>query len=166
LDQPVGAAPPAPHEYPLASDDVARVFQLTNPQTPQQLQEIVVLIRAVGDISRLFVNNARREMALRSTADRVALAAWLVSELDKPVTSRPAATGAPHQYRLRTDDSLVRVFFLPVAQPEQLQKVAMQVRSTSQIRRLFVYNALGALAVRGTDGQVAVAEKTIEEMKL
>lgn len=165
FDQPVGAAPPAP-EFQLSGDDVARVFQLTNAEMPQQLQEIVVLIRSLGDISRLFVNNARREIAVRSSTARMELAAWLVNQLDKPATGCPAAGEPPHEYRLATDHSLVRLFFLHVSQPEQLRNVMMQVRSTSQIRRLFIYNALGALAVRGTDGQVAIAEKTIEEMKL
>jgi hypothetical protein len=44
--------------------------------------------------------------------------------------------------------------------------VVAQVRANSGIRRLYVYNALGALAVRGTPGEVATAEKALEEMKV
>jgi len=159
------------HEYrpPATSDDVARVFELTNPETPQQLQEIVTLIRAIGDIQRLFINNKRRAVVLRATAERVALAAWLVSELDKPVSGQGAAQdgAAPHEYRLSSDSSdLVRVFYLDsFKSPEERQKVVAQVRSNARTYRLFIYNALGVLAVRGTVGQVATAEKVIEEMK-
>jgi hypothetical protein len=170
LDQPVKVAAPSPHEYRLAGDDVARVFELTYPETPQQLQEIVTLIRSIGDIPRLFVIMKRRAVVVRATAERVALAAWLVSELDKPVNGQSAAqdSAAPHEYRLSSDAaSLVRVFYLPGSQsPEDRQKVVAQVRHNTGIGRLFVYNALGALAVRGTDGQVATAEKAIEEMKV
>jgi hypothetical protein len=169
LNQPAHVAAPAPHEYKLPGDDMARVFELTNPQTPQQLQEIVTLIRSIGDIQRLFVCNERRAVALRGTAEQVSLAAWLVGELDKPVTGQAAAedSTAPHEYRLLSGpDNLVRVFYLAGAQSVQdRQKVATQVRTTAQVPRLFVYNALGALAVRGTVGQVATAEKVIEEMK-
>lgn len=169
LNQPANVAAPPPHEYKLPGDDVARVFELTYPRTPQQLQEIVTLIRSIGDIQRLFVYNDRRAVVLRATAERVALAAWLVSELDKPVDGQAAAQGSatPHEYRLSDDSAnLVRVFYLPSSQSaEDRQKVVAQVRANTGIRRLFVYNALGALAVRGTVGQVATAEKALEEMK-
>jgi uncharacterized protein YukE len=169
LNQPAHVAAPAPHEYKLPGDDGARVFELTYPQTPQQLQEIVTILRSIGDIRRLFVCNERRAVALRGTAEQVALAAWLVSELDKPVTGQTATedSTAPHEYRLSSGaDDLVRVFYLASSQSAQdLQKVAVQVRTTARIPRLFVYNALGALAVRGTVGQVTTAEKVIEEMK-
>jgi hypothetical protein len=164
------AAAPAPHEYKLPGDDVARVLELANAQTPQDLQEIVTLIRSVADIQRLFIYNRRRAIALRATAERVALAAWLVNELDKPTDQQAAAEdgAAPHEYRLSSGaDSLVRVFYLArFPAPEHRLKVVTQVRANTGIRRLFIYNALGALAVRGTDGQVATAEKAIEEMKV
>ena len=58
------------------------------------------------------------------------------------------------------------MFYLGGFQSAQdFQKVAVQVRTTAQTPRMFVYNALGALAVRGTVGQVATAEKVIEEMQ-
>jgi len=133
------------------------------------LQEIVTLIRSIGDIQRLFLCNERRAVALRGTAEQVALAAWLVGQLDKPVNGQTATedSAAPHEYRLANGwDNLVRVFYLDSSQSAQdRQKVATQVRVTSGIMRLFVYNALGALAARGTDTQVAMAEKVIEEMK-
>jgi len=169
LNQPANVAAPAPHEYKLAGDDETRVFELTYPQTPQQLQEIVTMIRAVGDIHRTFLCNDRRAVTLRGTVEQVALAARLVSELDKPVTGQAATEDntAPHEYRLASGaDDLVRVFYLASSQSAQdLQKVAVQVRTTARIPRLFIYNALGALAVRGTVGQVTTAEKVIEEMK-
>ena len=100
LNQPANVAAPSPHDYQLPGDDVARVFELTYPQTRQQLQEIVTLIRSVGDIQKLFVCNARRAIALRATAERVELAAWLVRELDKPVMGK-----APHRTGPRRTNS-------------------------------------------------------------
>jgi hypothetical protein len=52
LDQPADAPAPAPQEYKLPGDDVARVFDRANPQTPEQLQEIVTLIRSVGGYTK------------------------------------------------------------------------------------------------------------------
>jgi hypothetical protein len=45
-----------------------------------------------------------------------------------------------------------------------LNNAATQVRTTARVQRLFMYGTLGALAVRGTVGQLATAEKVIEEM--
>ena len=168
LNQPAHVAAPEPHEYRLPGDDVARVFELTYPRTPQQLQEIATILRSIGNIRRLVVCDEQRSVALRGTAEQVALAAWLVSELDKPVSGE-AVTGdsaASHEYRLSSGaNNLVRVFYLPSSQSVQdRQKVAAEVRVTSGVS-LFIYNALGALAARGTVGQVATAEKVIEEMK-
>lgn len=101
LNQPANVAAPAPHEYRLLGDDVTRVFELTYPQTAQQLQEIVTLVRSVGDIPRLFLYSERRAVALHGTAEQVALAAWLVSELDKPVNGQATQNSTPpHEYRL------------------------------------------------------------------
>jgi type II secretory pathway component GspD/PulD (secretin) len=127
------------------------------------------LIRTVGDIQRLFIYNKRRAVVLRATAERVALAAWLVKKLDKPISGKAAKrdSTAPQEYRLSDDpENLVRVFYLAGSRsPEDYQKVATQVRVTARTGRLFVYNALGALVVRGSAGQVATAEKVIEEMQ-
>ncbi|MGA2133851.1 MAG: hypothetical protein ABSH50_16270 [Bryobacteraceae bacterium] len=98
LDQPADAPAPAPQEYKLPGDDVARVFDLANPQTPEQLQEIVTLIRSVGDIQRLFVCVRRRSIALRATTERVALATWLVNELDRPASAATAGAGT-HEFQ-------------------------------------------------------------------
>ena len=163
LDQPVGVVSPAPNQYQLATDDIAQVFNTTNPQNPQQLQEMVTTMRSIGDIQRIFIYNARKTIVARSTPDRIALAAWLVKQLDRPA-STPSATG---EYELpNIPDNQVRVFYTAhIQSPADLQKVATQVRVTARTPRLFVYNPLGAVALRGTPGQVATAEKLLEEMR-
>jgi hypothetical protein len=58
----------------------------------------------------------------------------------------------------------VRVFYLPQAQSdEDRAKIAAAVRSNTRIRRLFVYNSIGALALRGNAEDVATAEKLIKQ---
>jgi len=170
LDDPANVADPSVHEYKVADDDVARVFDLTNGQTSQQLQEIVVIIRSVGDVSWVNGCNERHAIVMRNKAERVALAAWLVSELDKPVSGQTFKQGgtAPPEFRLSDDpENLVRVYYLGGPHSaESYQKVATQVRRKAGTARMFVYTALGALVVRGSAGQLAVAEKAIEEMRV
>lgn len=166
IDRLDAARSPASNEYKLPGDDVARIFELAHAQTPRDIQEMVTLVRALADITRVFACTARGALIARAPAERVALAAWLVAGLD-----RPAATAqdraARHEYHFPSGpDSMVRVFYLAPGRPaKEYYDVATQVRRNARIPRLFVYNALGALAVRGTVGQVATAEKAIEELK-
>ncbi len=162
LNQPANTAAPGPQEYRLASGDVARVFELAHIQTSRQLQELVTLVRSISDIQRLFIYSARRAITVRSTPERIDLASWLVSELDKPAA--PQDRAGRHEYRFPSGpDNMVRVFYLPPS--EDYQKMAAQVRRNAGIPRLFVYSAFGALAARGTAGQIATAERALEEMK-
>ena len=105
-------------------------------------------------------------MALRGTGDQVALAEWLFKELDRPVARAAAAPPAvAHEYRMPGDaDDIVRVFYLTHADtPRRLQEIAVQVRTTTEVRRLFTYNAPSAMALRGTAAQIALADRLIEE---
>jgi hypothetical protein len=77
------------HEYhfPGGGDDIVRVFYLNHANTPQQLQEVVTLVRSIADVRRLFTYNELRAFAARGTADQIALVSWLVEQLDQPVKS-------------------------------------------------------------------------------
>jgi hypothetical protein len=161
LDQPIGVPSPAPNDYALSGDDVTHVFNLSNPRVPMETQEMVTLIRSVADIQRIFIYNARKTIVVRTSRDRMALTAWLVKQLDRPA-STPSVTV---QYTLPSGpDDIIGVFYLLSPSRERLNNAATQVRTTARVQRLFTYGTLGALAVRGTVGQVATAEKVIAEM--
>jgi hypothetical protein len=165
LDRPGQTSAPPEYAYAgMRGPEVARVFYLTHPQNRQDMQEIVTTLRSIADLQRIFTYNAPKAVAVRGPADRVALAQWLVSELDRAPDETPAA-GA-HQYTLPAgSDNQVRVFYLSqVATPDQRQKIATEVRTTANVPRLFVYNLLGALTLRGTVGQVATAERLLGEL--
>jgi hypothetical protein len=168
LDQPEGTPAPEPRELQVPGDKlVARVFELTNVQTQAQLQEISTLIRSTADVMRMFIINNRRAVAMRAEPERVALAAWLIKQLDLPV---PPADPTPRACTFTGDQRVydvqdqVRVFYLPQAHSdEDRAKIVTAVRSNTRIRRLFVYNSIGALALRGNAEEVATAEKLIKQ---
>jgi len=169
LDDPGNAADTSPHDYKVADDDVARVFHPTHARSLEQLQEIATIIRSVGDVSWVIPCNELHAIVMRNKAERVALAAWLVSEFDTPVSRLNVKHGgaAPPEFRLSDDpENLVRVYYLGgsgSASAEAYQKVIDQVRRAARTYRSFVYAALGALVVRGSARQLATAEKVIEQ---
>jgi hypothetical protein len=168
LDQPANQAARSTASYDYRSsgtvEDVVRVFYLAHTGTPVGLQEMATNVRSIGDIRRLFTYNESSALIVRGTAAQIALAEWLVNELDRPA-NQPPGTPSPHEYHLSgTVEDVVRVFFLAHAEsPQRLQQIATEVRSTAEIRRVFIYNAARALTLRGTAAQIAWAERLIAE---
>jgi hypothetical protein len=151
-------------EYRVAdgADDIIRVFYARNVQSVQELQELAVAIRSTTEIRRAFAMHKPRALIFRSRAADIALAEWLMAALDKP----GANVTAMEQYRLPGDDDVVAVYYVPRAgNAQNLQQTASSVRSTTQIRRMFVYPVPRAVVARGTAAQMAAAEKLFKELK-
>jgi hypothetical protein len=160
LDQPT--TPQDVHEYRISSspNDLVRVFYLRHTETVQHLNEAATLIRSIGEMRRLFTYSSRRAIALRGTAEQIALADWLLRELDKPTDS------SKHEFPLPASvDDLVRVFHLKHSESVQdFNELATLIRSIGQMRRLFTDNSQRAIALRGTPVQIALAEWIINEL--
>ncbi|MBM3788179.1 MAG: hypothetical protein FJW30_27890, partial [Acidobacteria bacterium] len=65
-------------------DMMVKTFYLRNLTTPQELQEVATILRAVTDIRRVFTVNAQNIIIVRGEIDRVILAEKLLLDLDKP----------------------------------------------------------------------------------
>lgn len=63
------------------------------------------------------------------------------------------------------EDYVVKVFYVKNhTTVQELQEMSVTIRSVTEIRRAFVYNAQNAILVRGTTDQVALAEKLIQDL--
>ncbi len=147
------------YRVPGGEDDVVQVFYLPYAPTMQTFQEVATMVRSIAEIRQMFTINEPRALAVRGTSSQVALAAWLFGEMDKPT--------APFEYRMPGggDDDVVRVFHLPHTPTIQdFQQIAILVRSTAEIRRVFTYNESRALAARGSAAQMALAEWLFNEL--
>jgi general secretion pathway protein D len=63
---------------------VAKTFYLANIQTPQELQEVMNVIRSVSELQRVVVYNSQNAIIVRGEADQVALAEKMLKDIDKP----------------------------------------------------------------------------------
>jgi len=144
-----------------------RVFYLIHTPTPQAMQELVNSVRSLTELQRVVAYNGTMAVVLRGSADQAAMAEWLITALDRPAGSvSPASQGqtpATNQYQLSGSSEVARVLYPPAATPEAVQQLLNDVRSATNMQRAVYCNAPGALAVRGTVGQVALAEKLIQE---
>lgn len=101
-------------------------------------------------------------MVARGTPEQIDLAEWLVPQLDQPAT---AAKQVKLEYIVPgpgDPDNVVRLFALrPGGTEQRLQEIATEVRTTTQVRRLFTYSAPRIITLRGTPGQVEQANQMI-----
>lgn len=164
LDTPANATA-AKHEYTMAggAERVARIFYLSQPLTPQSLQEIATLARSISDVRRIFIYHAPRAIVLRGTAEQAALVEWLLQQLDQPDSG---AFESP-EYRMPLGpENTVRMFFLKRPTTVQsFQEVVTLVRSITDTRRVFTFNAPRAVAARGTSDQLALAEWLFQQFE-
>jgi hypothetical protein len=148
-----------------AGGDAVRLFYLTHGETPQETQDLVHLIRGTTDIQRAYLYEGRRTIALRGSSDQIALAEWLFGRLDKPVdaqTVKPAAYEFPAPNG--AVDAVRVLYFTQDQMSENPQHMINLIRQTSDLQRVFSYSARGALALRGTPAQIALAEWLFREL--
>lgn len=82
--EPAAASSTREYRMPGTNDDVVRVLHLTHTANVQAFQKAVTQIREAAQIKRVFTYNNPRAAAFRGTADQIALAARLATDLDKP----------------------------------------------------------------------------------
>jgi hypothetical protein len=160
---------------PGTPDDSVRVFYLTHAQTSQDLQEMVTLIRSLADAQYVYVCTLPKAIVLRGNAWRIALADWLVSELNQPPQTLPPTTR--REFRLPggndilpPEDVFVRVFYTRARTPEDLSNLLAGVRSSVRmIPRSCTHTARRAIVVRASSAKIAAAEQALKsshEMQL
>jgi general secretion pathway protein D len=66
------------------TEQVVKVFYLSNPTTPQEIQEILTVLRTVVDVQKVFNYTAQNALVVRCDADVMALVEKLIADLDKP----------------------------------------------------------------------------------
>ncbi len=162
----------AKHEYRLSdtSDDTVRVFYLTNPEVPQGVQQIATAVRSLANIRQMLTYNDLRAVVVRGTAEQVSVAEFLFAAMDKPAiqqaTSQKLESSDSAEFRMNeSPPTLVRVIYIPNTKTVQnFQEVVTLVRSITDLRYAFTYNAARAVGVRGTDDQIALAKWLFENL--
>ena len=145
------------------AQEADRVLHFSTMKSSYNLEEIATVIRAISAIPKIGIDTSEQSLSLHGTAEQVALCEWLFTNLDKP-NAPPSA--AKHEYRVSDSaDDVVRLFFLTNPEiPRGVREVATVVRSLVNARQLFVYDDLGAVAVRGTEEEIRTVEFLLNEM--
>ena len=145
--------------------DVVRLFALSHVSSAQQIMELTNLIRSVADLQRVFPYHALNQLVVRGGAQQVAIAEWLIQQLDRaPDTAAPDAGTRDIPFGFKGTHT-IKVFYLTHAQsPEQARVVVSQVQGATKIDRAPLYNALHAVALRGTADQLTAAAALLKDL--
>ena len=136
-------------------------FHFTSPQTPQSLQEAATILRTVADIPQVSIDASLATLTFHGPADKVALAQWMLGELD-----RPGGETALHEYPMANGE-VARVNFLtnvPNAQP--MQEVLTVLRTVADLQKVFNFTSRQAIVLRGGEGTVAFSEWIVDQLNL
>lgn len=84
----------------------------------------------------------------------------------KPISSNTIFVADDNTQKRRDyQTEAVRVFYLPNAYTvQEFQEIANALRTVAEIRRVFTYNALRALVVRGTPDEIEFVEKLVHDL--
>src|SRR5439155_13908371 len=98
------------------------VLHFAHADTGQDLQAIATIIRSMTGSRHVDAGAAQGTLAVRGTAGQIALAEWLINDLDSPGNRQGTQSHnqTTHEYRPPggTDD-VVRVFYLTYAETQQ-----------------------------------------------
>jgi hypothetical protein len=168
LDRPAGTMPASYQNHPGPADSrpsTVQIYMLTNTDTPQSVQEIIKATRSISNIQRFFPYFSRKALVLRGSSEQVAFVDWVLGLLDKPASAGPIDT-ATHEYQFSDypmdKDIIARVFYWNVSNPQQLQQIVNDVRTSTSMQRIFPNNQVKAIAMRGTGEQIARAEEILK----
>jgi general secretion pathway protein D len=66
------------------AEQVVKVFYLSNVTSPQEMQELLTVLRTVVDVQKVFNYTSQNALVVRAESDTMALVEKLISDLDKP----------------------------------------------------------------------------------
>ena len=136
--------------------DQEKIFSLANAHTARQISEIATIVRSTTQDRTLFVDTDRRTMTVKGSEQQVAIADWLLKQLDHPPGEIPPAA----EYKAGNDD-FVQVRHLPGSMGLQpIQEMLTGIRSTIQLNVMFAAMTTNppAVVMRGTRAQLAMTQ--------
>ena len=147
----------------------------TIPQLKMNNQPLKVLYETVGKLAGINVlfdpqmqpgRNTNLDLSNVTLSQALDYIALLTKTFWKPVSSNAIFVTEDNVTKRRDyEDEVVKVFYLrnPTS-VQEFQEIVTTIRSVSDVRRMFTFNAQNAVVVRDTVDKVALVEKLLHDM--
>jgi len=170
LDQPPGARLASPAEYEITGDPspAVQVYYLANIALSRDIQELVNSMRSMASMTSITTYSPLSAIVARGTVNQMALAQWLVGQIDRADSQPPSQN--PAAYTCQPDNIhdvgvAARVFYLNnISQPQDIQEMMNSIRSVTQVQRLAMFTSEKAIILRGSNQQAAAAEWLVKAL--
>ena len=153
------ATDPTPREFTVGGPDYrglghgARVNFLANTKSQRPMQELLTVLRTVGDVQKVFSYSTSPALVFRAGDTDLKRAEWIIQSLDQPAKqSAGAAT-----FTAPDGDDVTRIFHLRSTTPEWTQSTVTGLRSEVKIKKIFATMTPDNIVLRGTTDQIAAA---------
>jgi type II secretory pathway component GspD/PulD (secretin) len=176
LDQPAAMRPGASacavpsDQFPVNGNngDVVRVFHLSNTaaRPPLAIQEVLTMLRTVGDDAKVGAYSPLSVVVVRGSPAQIALAKYLIGEVDAPDGPSPASPDFPYKASDGASQ-IARVFHLAhTSSPLAIMDVLAALVVVADIQKISTISPARALAVRGTASDIAASEWLIQSLDI
>ncbi len=170
LDWPETPGAAGEYKIPGAREEVVRVFHISPDASNAALTSVTTAVRTVADLQRLFPYQRRNVLVGRGAPDKMAVAAFVVSQTlpadgPAPTADSPAFPSPITDSRTPDDKSVIRVLRLdPKSTNADLTAAVTAIRTTADLQRLFPMESGMAIIGSGTPDKMAVAEWLVHEL--
>ena len=153
-----------------ARSPAIKVFNPVHLTTPQQLQEAINGVRSIAEAQRVVSMTAEGAIVLRSDADHAAFAEWVLREADTAAAGKAPREASQYTFTDPMMRPAMRVSQARVYHPAgawtaaDLQETVNALRVISGAMRVAYFTAGSAIALRGSDDQVAIADWLIGQL--
>jgi hypothetical protein len=149
------------HDYPgtVADNREVHIFYMAHTESPQDIQEVVNMVRSIADIQRMFPWNSMMAIVLSGTPEQSALAGWMLNEVDvAPGAAKSGMKSYPYSGDPR-GGNVVQVYVLANTDtPKAIQEIVNGTRSVADIQRCFPFASRKLIGMRGSNDQIALAD--------
>ena len=158
----------------MFSDPRASAVKILSPAhiaNAQQAQEAINGIRSIAEVQRCVALSGPGAIVIRGNPEQVALAEWIVGELDRSMSgARP--TGA-RQYNypdsalqiVERRTTAVRIYYPAAAStPVDIQEMINGIRAIAEAQRVVGFTATGAIIARSSTEQAELMDWLVKEL--
>lgn len=130
-----------PVEYPVpGTTDAVHVIKLLNAVSQPEVNETVTSLRVNCDLQRIFTYTPQRVIVFRSSAERAAMGAWLVQQLDIKADDPNRFNVHEYPSPLKGGEVL-KVMFLRYPAPQAgLNELVTTVRVVADVQKIFTHS--------------------------
>jgi hypothetical protein len=160
INQPVRQQPDTtPREFMIGGPDFrgmghgARINFVANMKSQLQIQELLTVLRTVGDVMKVFSYTSSPALVLRAGDTDLQRAEWIIQQLDLSAVQPPGAKA----FTAPVGDDVTRIFYLRNTTPQWLHSAVTGIHSELNIKKIFSTTSPANIVVRGTTDQIASA---------